>query len=258
MQSLLNRAARFGARILWDKMGIKICIQRRRDFKWPGEDNRFDYQERYVEFNIKAGERVLDIGNGGDPFPCATILADKFLENKILRGEPLVTHNKPFVLADIQELPFSDKSFGFIYCSHLLEEVDDPLRACAELMRIGKRGFIETPTMGKDALFAWAKGIQKWHVVAIGQNLCFFEYSQRQLLGIDSTAWRDIVLSKTRHPLQKAFYENLDLFNVLFEWEDCFSVFLFRLDGTVRTWNSEVESLPRLTASQNDRKPQVL
>jgi ubiquinone/menaquinone biosynthesis C-methylase UbiE len=42
--------------------------------------------------------------------------------------------------------PFSDKSFDFIVCSHLLEDVRDPISVCRELCRVGKAGYIETPS----------------------------------------------------------------------------------------------------------------
>src|SRR5262249_12808114 len=128
---------------------------------------------------------------------------------------------------------------------HVLEVVENPLRACAEIMRVGKRGFIETPTAGKDMLFAWAKNMQKWHVVDIGRNLCFFEYSKRQLEGIRSPLWRDHILDKWCNPWQEVFYKNQDIFNVLFPWENQFSVFIFRLDGTVQTLHADVEACPR-------------
>jgi hypothetical protein len=188
-----------------------------------------------VHFDIGPGERVLDVGNGGDPFPYATVLVDRFLEKNYARHEALVTNRKPFVLADAHQLPFRDASFDFVCCSHVLQLIEDPLGACSELMRVAKRGFIETPTAGKDMLFGWAKGMQKWHVVAIAGTLCFFEYSERELEGIRSTTWRDLVFSRRHHPIQDVFYGNLEIFNVMFSWQGTFSVFMFRQDGTCQT-----------------------
>lgn len=237
---LVPRPIRQVIRLWLDRMPLRIESRRPRP-DWLGQDSRFSYQSRYVSFNILQGERVLDIGSGGDPFPYASVLVDRLIEPSRHRHEPLVRKGKPFVLADVHNLPFPDKCFDFVYCSHLLEHVDDPMRACAEIMRVGKRGYIETPTMGKDMLFAWAKDMHKWHVVAIDENLCFFEYSQRQLEGIRSSAWRDIIYSRWYHPLQEVFYENLDLFNVMFTWFDKFSVYVFHLDGSVETLNVRQE-----------------
>jgi SAM-dependent methyltransferase len=234
MKNTMSRAVNY----IWNKAGVKIEARRKRP-KRCGDDDRVSYQERYVKFDIEPGQRVLDIGNGGYPFPYATVVADRFLEKSPSRYEQLATGNKPFVLADIHDLAFRDQAFDFVYCSHVVEVVENPLRACKEIMRVGKRGYIETPTLGKDALFAWAKNLQKWHVVGIGRNLCFFEYSERQLEGIRSSIWRDLIFSEWHNPLQEVFYNNQDLFNVMFTWVGEFSVFLFRLDGTVEALNAE-------------------
>jgi len=247
MGHIFDRTKSLGAKLLWNHLGIRIEVQRRRRVKWSGEDNRFDYQKRYVKFDIQPGDQVLDIGSGGYPFPYATILTDRFLEKSPYRFESLVRDNKSFLLSDIHALPFRDKGCDFVYCAHVLEVVENPLRACAEIMRVGKRGFIETPTAGKDMLFAWARNLQKWHVVDIGRNLCFFEYSERQLDGVRSPIWRDHIVSEWCNPFQEIFYENQDVFNVMFTWENHFSVFMFRLDGTVQALNADVESsLPSL------------
>lgn len=236
LKSLVPLPVRVFVRSLLDNSPLKVEIRPPRP-EWPGEHNRYGYQERYIDFDIKPNERVLDIGSGGDPFPFATHLVDRFAEETEHRYGPLVRKDKPLILADINRLPFKDNSFDFVYCSHLLEHVENPLKACAQIMRIGKRGYIETPTMGIDALFAWAQEIHKWHVVGCGKALCFFEYSPRQLEGIRSTAWQEIILAKRYHPLQDAFFENQDIFNVMFSWTESFKVFVFYLDGRIESLN---------------------
>jgi hypothetical protein len=106
-------------------------------------------------------------------------------------------------------------------------------------MRIGKRGYLETPTISEDILFAWAKERHKWHVVSIGRALCFFEYSERQLQGIGSTAWEDVIMDRRYHPLQQAYFENRDIFDVMFPWVESFTVYLFYLDGRVHSLNAQ-------------------
>lgn len=236
---LIPRPIRGLARSLFGKIPVKVVLRSQRA---EPEKGRFGYQSRHVQFNISPNDRVLDLGSGAFPFPYATHLVDRHLEPTEHRNAPLARLDKPLISADIQSLPFRDKSFDFVYCSHLLEHVDDPIKACAEIMRVGKRGFIETPTFGNDILFTWTSHTHRWHVVNSCNTLCFFEYSPRQSEGINSSAWRDVIFDRYHHPLQDAFYGNLDIFNVLFTWVESFGVFVFRNDGTIESLNAEVQS----------------
>jgi Methyltransferase domain len=49
-------------------------------------------------------------------------------------------------ICDHKPWPFADKQFDFVVCSHTLEDIRDPLWVCSELMRVGKRGYIEVPS----------------------------------------------------------------------------------------------------------------
>lgn len=220
----------------FERFGFRVHRLRPRP-DWPGEHVRLDYQSRYVKFPTTPGVRMLDVGSGGYPFPLATIHMDRYPAVSQSRHEPLARVDKPFVTADVQHLPFRDQSFDFVYASHVLQAADDPIAACAEMMRVGKAGFIEIPTFGKNALFSWAKGLMKWHAVAISHHLCFFEYSARELEGVGSPVWRNLIMSRWHEPLQEVFWDNQDLFNVLFTWTGSFSVMVFAQDGTVRTFN---------------------
>jgi SAM-dependent methyltransferase len=256
MLQLMRRWLGKGRAFLFDKFGLHVAVHRRRP-TWAADNDRTSYQRRYVQFDYREGDRVLDVGSGGQPFPHATVLTDRFLgrpTRRFTRSEPLVTSNKPFVLADIHHLPFLDKAFDYVYCAHVLEVIDDPMRACRELIRVGKKGFIEAPTAAKDMLFAWGRNVQQWHLVAIERTLCFFEYSERQLDGVRSTLWRDYIFSRRHHPLQDVFYHNQDVFNVMFSWTDSFSIVVFRLDGTIETHNIELGDA-HLHPTASARKP---
>jgi hypothetical protein len=112
------------------------------------------------------------------------------------------------------------------------------------MMRVGKAGYLETPTFGKSTLFSWAKGLMKWHAVGIHQHLCFFEYTDRELEGVRSPIWRDLIMSRWYEPLQAVFYDNQDIFNTMFSWTGSFSVSVFGRDGSVRTLNAPAELNP--------------
>lgn len=96
-------------------------------------------------FRIEEGERVIDIGCGGDPFQLATHLTD------ILPKE--VNNPLPYCQCSAEALPFRDKAFDFVFCSHVLEHMADPAAACREMIRIGKRGYIECPRSWHEYVF---------------------------------------------------------------------------------------------------------
>ena len=49
-------------------------------------------------------------------------------------------------ICDRTPFPFKDKELDFVICSHTLEDVRDPLWVCSEIIRVGKRGYIEIPS----------------------------------------------------------------------------------------------------------------
>lgn len=197
------------------------------------EKKRYNYQKKFIKHQFITGEKILDIGSGGDPFPYATILADRYLEPTNHRTAEFRSDGKPVIICDISTLPFIDGAFDYVVAAHVLEHVDDPIKACLELQRVAKAGFIETPTLMKDALFSWAKGMHKWHILLQGNRLVFFEYANRASEGIRSSAWYNLIFSTIYHPLQDAFNNNQDLFNIIFEWKKKFDITVIKQDGSM-------------------------
>lgn len=104
--------------------------------------------------NINKNGLVLDVGSGDKPFWRADVIIDKYLnDNQQRNSGPVILDNKKlFIKADVEELPFKDKVFDFVFCSHLLEHVENPDKAIKELMRVSKRGYIEVPNIILDML----------------------------------------------------------------------------------------------------------
>jgi Methyltransferase domain len=86
--------------------------------------------------------KVLEVGPGHAPFKRADAFVD--FAPWPIQG---IEQDKLF-RCDIatEPLPFEDKSFDFIFCRHVLEDMWNPFHLCKEMERVGKAGYIETPS----------------------------------------------------------------------------------------------------------------
>jgi hypothetical protein len=94
---------------------------------------------QYLCNKIPEGAKVLEIGPGYVPFPRATMSVD-------YRPVPVETDKLISLDLDVNKLPFEDKSFDFIYCRHVLEDMYNPFPLIDEMSRVGKAGYVETPS----------------------------------------------------------------------------------------------------------------
>lgn len=108
--------------------------------------------------SITPTDRVLEIGPGATPY----FRADVFLEKKYESDEELIAQsgrvgilqtNKKIVTYNGGHFPFEDKEFDYIICSHVLEHVDNPDYFLNEIQRVGKRGYLEFPTLYYDYIY---------------------------------------------------------------------------------------------------------
>ncbi len=93
-----------------------------------------------IAASIPEGATVLEVGPGGLPFPRATAFVD-FVDVPAYAKRPVFK-----VDLTRERLPFEANSFDFVYCRHVLEDSWNPFAICAEMSRVGKRGYIETPS----------------------------------------------------------------------------------------------------------------
>jgi ubiquinone/menaquinone biosynthesis C-methylase UbiE len=214
----------------------------------PDKDTRYSlYQSRFYNFPVAAADKVLDIGSGHLPFPMATHLADFATEdhNYGRAGIPFKhVKGKPVFNCNVEQMPFEDKYFDFVYCSHVLEHTEDPIKACRELMRVAKRGYLETPTRAKDLFLNTAKvSNHHWMVDYFNDRLVFTEYNESQLAGLES----DLLMSMHCNPeteREKAFSTLIllkaDKVNTMFMWEGGFDVEVRRIgtEPEIYTWKS--------------------
>ncbi|MDR3358362.1 MAG: class I SAM-dependent methyltransferase [Desulfovibrio sp.] len=209
----------------------------------PDKSRYAQYQSRYFDFNIKPNEKVLDMGSGHIPFPLATHFADIALEDDSVGRGGVAFKNvagKPVFECDIEKTPFADKEFDFVYCSHVLEHVKNPEIACKELMRIGKRGYIECPSRGKDMFFSVAAiSNHIWAVDCLNGILRFTEYSEEEKKGVRSRILLD--MNCTPRSQREKAVAALDIvsastLNTMLLWEGGFQFEIYRQ----KAWPSSV------------------
>lgn len=157
---------------------------------------------------------VLDVGSGNGPFPRADVLCDRYIEDT-QRVDKLVI-DRPFVIGDITALPFLDNSFDFIFCSHVLEHIDNPEIAIKELMRVGRRGYIEVPTEFQEKMQSTIS--HKWFVKKEDNSLIFWEKDREIFDECIQKKIRNIIDSGDKTYLT-LFYKYHNLFNTEYYWE---------------------------------------
>ena len=121
-----------------------------------------------VMARIKPNDLVLDIGGGGKPLKRANKVMDilpyetRASHNAIgLPGEKELFTKNDWIMRDLCDrtpFPFKDKEIDFLFCSHTLEDIRDPIWVCSEIVRIAKRGYIEVPSRADET----TRGIEKW------------------------------------------------------------------------------------------------
>jgi SAM-dependent methyltransferase len=127
--------------------------------------------------------RVLDVGSGHSPHPRANVLTDKFTDNNYHRATDInVLKHQQFVEASGESLPFKDKEFDYVICSHVVEHVEEPAIFLDELARVGKRGYLEAPSLIGEHLIP--KESHLWVLLLIDNQLVIVH---KERLGIKPT-----------------------------------------------------------------------
>ena len=172
------------------------------------------------KLKIKKNEYVLEIGGGHNPHRRSNIIVDKFSDDNYHRSGDIKTYkNQVFIEADGENLPFKDKEFDYVICNQVLEHVENPEVFIKELTRVGKRGYIETPSLIGEYLFP--KKSHKWVLLEIEKKIVMAE---KNITGINpKIEFGDLFLHFL--PGQSLGYKILektypDLFTLRYEWEN--------------------------------------
>lgn len=108
-----------------------------------------------IAVDLPEDAKVLDVGAGDMPFPRANYVLDAIdYEARGRAGKLSIGISERFTkdnwikidFCDRKPWPFPDKFFDYAICSHVLEDVRDPIWICSELSRCAKAGYVETPS----------------------------------------------------------------------------------------------------------------
>lgn len=173
--------------------------------------------------NIKPHSKVLEVGSGNNPRSESSILCDRLVfDNSQRAGEFSIVIDRPFVVVNGYHLPFKDKSFDYVICSHVLEHLEKPQEFVKELMRVGKAGYIEVPNIYGERLFGWK--FHLWYCRKNGNTLVFSRKKGGEQYG--GFLHRFITHSLA---FRKFFEDNEDTFYIKYEWKNTINLKIQRI-----------------------------
>ena len=141
-----------------------------------------DYIFAHKRLGIAQSDSVLEVGSGARPYLRADVLLDISMEPFERAGK--LIKDMPLVIGDAQYLPFKDNSFDFVIATHILEHLEKPDKFIKEIQRVGKRGYIETPSPFAEAIFGHS--FHKWFVYLKEKTLTIVKKStSRRQMNLD-------------------------------------------------------------------------
>jgi len=122
------------------------------------------------KFKIMPTDKILDVGGSMKQHTDIKIdtLVDTLHPDLVdINGKGLLA--KKFVQLDLNcdKFPFKDNEFDFCICTHTMEDLPYPFLAIKEMSRVAKRGYLVTPSFGKDIVFThlditnWLTGFRR-------------------------------------------------------------------------------------------------
>jgi hypothetical protein len=132
------------------------------------ECNQMQVDRKDILSKINMHDFVVDVGGWFKPLKRANKIIDilpyetRQIKNAIGDADEKERFSRnDWIVRDLCDrtlFPFKDKEVDFVFCSHTLEDIRDPIWVCSEIVRIGKRGYIEIPSRALET----TKGIENW------------------------------------------------------------------------------------------------
>lgn len=169
------------------------------------------------KLNILPGQNVLDVG-------CGDTISKMFRMESV--NVTYVDKNKPkdyngnhfFQLdLEIQKLPFDDNMFDFVICAHILEHLRNPFRVVAEINRVGRAGYVGSPSIFTEVFWNWSE--HKWLIIPV-DDMLYFIWKKQNLATSFGDFFHNACAKNYNFNRMRMEERNLQLMYTRFIWKD--------------------------------------
>ncbi len=151
--------------------------------------------------------RVLDVGGWHNPFHLATHVLDIMPYETRQTHEALVPEDPERFTSDTWQIldacdgdwPWPDNYFDFAICSHILEDVRDPIIVARELTRVSQAGYVEVPSRARE-IFVKDRFSRLKALFGYGANIGFYHHRWFCELSDDELLFFRKSLDVSQHP----------------------------------------------------------
>ena len=191
-------------------------------------------------FDLRISKRdfVLDVGGGNSSHPRANVVVDEFLfDNTHRSGKLQLLKGQRLIVANGEGLPFKNEIFDYVICSHVLEHVGNPSALLNEISRVGKRGYIETPSLIGEYLVP--KKSHRWAILELEEKIVLMKKEDIGLvpsLEFGDLFQKHLARNSIEFRILMRTYPNL--FTVRYEWEDKVDFLINPQDPELRSFFS--------------------
>lgn len=154
--------------------------------------------------------RKIDIGCGPRPQAGYDVYTDIYMHKNVMNNPEA---SNRFVKTPMEDMKmFKNKEFDYAYSHHVIEHVQDPNKACAEMVRIAKAGILYFPSVEIDILIG--RHDHNW--------LVFPDYKKNHLLFIKKR-FKSYYQPPTKTSLPEGVRQWVAQQQKPFEWKDSFT-----------------------------------
>jgi SAM-dependent methyltransferase len=186
------------------------------------------FHSRRIAIPVGSDALVLDVGSGDKPHWRADVLLDRFVDAEDggqRSGRAAARITKPLFASDAADMPFADRVFDYVVCSHVLEHVPDPAAVIAEITRVGRAGYIEVPQAGSAKILDFPSHL--WWCRLDGSTLVF---TAKHARAFDPEIAGYIERSGVERELERLLDRAFDYRVVSLRWNESVDV---RVEGSV-------------------------